>query len=809
MARKPPSSGRCWIRFGLTAWLVTAGLEGTAHADTRKRCPAATCVDLTTEVLRRGDRTPVGEATVIAIPEPTGRKPGPVARHEHAKIPESPQWKRTTTTDASGRFTLATLPAGRVRLIVIEPGHVRGEWTIDTNVRAKPLFVEPNEDDEFRTVVRQRREPPIAVGTTTLTPAELARLPGSQGDPLRALQSLPGVARAPAGLGLLVLRGAAPSQSKVFYGEHPLPRAFHTLGFTSIVQADVLESLDLQASNFSPRWGNASGGVVLLSPRAGRGGADHGFAKIDLLSAGALAEGSMGKGTFLVAAQRGYVDGVLRLAEKVDPTQAFTLPQYYDYQAQFQVSHRSTDYTVRWIGSGDRMRIRYLEFDNTRTTAIDLRDQFHRVELVTRSRIGPWRVLATPAVRFDVANSDSTYSHDRRRGIVPSWRGEMTRTLGQRSAIVFGADGMVTSYWTRSRLQSSENRPGDVVEGNGSDAAIGAYAWLALRIGTATLWPGVRASVFSRITNDQDAQRVRHRAAVDPRLIARWELGRRWALRGGVGLYAQPDSVFDSGSDGVVGSEESISGSRVLLPVALRTVLDPGVGVGGTDRTPDPLQAFQASGGASFAGDRRTTIDATAFMRVLHEPRSVVQRGTGGSVFTQQNLSRSLGLEVLVRQRFGQRFFGWIGYTVMRSEMGRQRNGWQATRWGPSDFDQRHSLVALASLDLPHRFRIGARFRVVSGSPYTPIVGSVVTDMGYLPISGVTNSERFPTFHQLDVRVDRRWLARRVSVTAYIDVQNVYNRRNAEALIYSADYREISDSVGLPIFPSLGVRLDW
>ena len=61
----------------------------------------------------------------------------------------------------------------------------------------------------------------------------------------------------------------------------------------------------------------------------------------------------------------------------------------------------------------------------------------------------------------------------------------------------------------------------------------------------------------------------------------------------------------------------------------------------------------------------------------------------------------------------------------------------------------------------------------------------------------------------LDVRLDRRWYLKRTTVAAYVDIQNVYNRANVEAFVYSDDYRSVISSVGLPIFPSLGVRVDW
>jgi len=40
-------------------------------------------------------------------------------------------------------------------------------------------------------------------------------------------------------------------------------------------------------------------------------------------------------------------------------------------------------------------------------------------------------------------------------------------------------------------------------------------------------------------------------------------------------------------------------------------------------------------------------------------------------------------------------------------------------------------------------------------------------------------------------------------------VQNVYNRANVEAYIYNYDFSSSAGGVGLPIFPSVGVRVDF
>jgi hypothetical protein len=180
-----------------------------------------------------------------------------------------------------------------------------------------------------------------------------------------------------------------------------------------------------------------------------------------------------------------------------------------------------------------------------------------------------------------------------------------------------------------------------------------------------------------------------------------------------------------------------------------------------------------------------------------------------GGVVLQATRTRNYGLELLIRKPLTRRLYGWIAYTLMRSQ----------TLLAPladipggkfaADFDQRHNLAVIASVKLPRGWQVGGRFRLVSGMPYTPLLGALQFSGMFTPIFGMYNSARFPAFHQLDLRVDRRWVVRRVSVTAYLDVQNIYNHNNVEAYIYTYDYSSAAGGIGLPIFPSLGVRVDF
>jgi TonB-dependent Receptor Plug Domain len=790
----------------MLAWLPAFAAQAEDAADP---CAHDRCLELRGVIRRAGDRTPIASARVLVVPEQSDRKPGDVPEREHLRPEHPPKWVRTGTTDELGRFAIADVPAGRVRVVVITDGFERRESIVVNGAKQRPIFVVPLSNLPYRTVVRQPQHSAAATASTTLSREEIATLPGTQGDPLRAIQSLPGVGRSPGGLGMLVLRGAAPTQSRVFYGEHPIPRAFHVLGFTSVIQADVLDGLEVQPSNFGTRWGNASGGVVLLHPRSGRRDGVHGHAKIDLISASALVEGRLGKGSYIVAAQRGYVDGVLRVAERIDPTAVFALPRYFDYQGQYDRDLRDGgQLTVRMIGSGDRWKARYFEAGR-RIDGYELTDQFHRIEVVHARDKGRWRTLVTPAFRFDNASTDSQLANSTRRSYVVSWRSEAEYRFTQRFALTLGSDFIVTPF--RVKSHNSDFDPSMPVDRtiDGQDTSIGLYASTTLKLGGLTLWPGVRFSAFSRRAPENTGVDHSAKIAFDPRVLARWDVAPRWSLHGGFGAYSQPDSLTQSGSSGIF-SNGGLGGGRVVLPPVLQQALDPGIGSAGLNDIVDIWRAWHGSLGFEWTSRFGLSVRATGFARWLQTLESYVTLGTRTvekTPYTTEQHTRNYGGELLIRQRISDKLYAWIGYTLMRSEFRDvDRTRGPVT---PSSYDQRHNLVVLASYALPHNFRIGGRFRLVSGSPYTPVVGTLVNEFGAYPLDGETNSRRFPVFHQLDLRLDRVWYRKRTTWTTYVDVQNVYNHQNVEAFIYAEDYRSVVGNLGLPIFPSLGVRLDW
>ncbi len=761
-----------------------------------------------------GEREPIAGARVLAVPASPQTPLGTVPASEHLDPNvDPPTWMRSTSTDEGGRFSFEGLQDPRVRLVVIAAGYQRLEVIVDTT-KQKPrgavIFATPDEDGAMRTVVETSSEsPPEQVNSTVMEAEEIRTAPGTQGDPLRALQNLPGVARTPGGFGLLVLRGAAPSQSRVFLGGHALPRAFHSLAIASVVPAAAIDQMEFVPSNFGARYGDATGGLVVLHPARLDHRRVHGHARLDLLGAGALASGPLRRGAWLVAAQRGWADAALTAAERIDPTQAYTLPRYYNYQAFFEHPiGRDGVIVARVLGAGDRFQARSSQPYSRATLVFEMVSQFHRADLSYRVKRGDWDFWLTPSARLERNGwrQPVTDSLSIRDDAVLSVRAEATRALTRRASLTVGADTELDWYRTES------DRSGDVLTGEppqvtrqrGVSSAVGVYAQSSVDIEQWTVAPSVRASAFT--LGPATA------SAVDPRLSLHWRFAPKWRWSSGVGLYSQARIQQSTVAGGFLSGTAGQVTGNVVLPASLLS-LEPRAGFSPARGGLSVARAAQVSTAISRELGELWFVELGAWTRMRDNADGFRREADGTTEIVTSTWSPGYGLEALVRRRLGPKLWGWVGYTLARVEdrVLDQAGPVRGPKVSPTAFDQRHNLVLLANYRLPHGWRVGGRFRLVSGSPFTDVAGVVWVPPDDTPLAaaGPRNRGRFPTFHQLDLRVDKSWLLQRMEIGAYIDVQNVYNQLNPEAFIYSADYTRRVDAVGLPIFPSFGFRIDY
>lgn len=704
---------------------------------------------------------------------------------------------RSAFTDGEGRFELADLPPGKVKVVALDPAHRRFE-TEETLEAGKALEVRYHllrtSSSAYEAVIVGQREKK-EVTSVTLTSGEVTRIAGVSGDTVKVVQNLPGVARAPGGFGLLVVRGGNPSDTRFYVDGVEVPLIFHFGGLTSVVPSDLVEAVDFEAGNFGVRHGRATGGRIDLRTRDPNPKRLHLVTDANLYHALALGEGPVGENASIaLGVRRSYADGIVRAAARSsDAFGVAVAPRYYDLQGK--LAWRPTpDDAVRlsFFGSDDRMELTGVETGELEDfDQLGIRTSFwqamaswdHRFSDATRTR------LAVAQGNVEVSNRIGNVGSERDRLPVTSLRAEGTHELGPSLALSAGVDSRFVPSSSLvvefpeipppNQLPKPDNRKIRMdLNLRAWEAGVWAEATWKPLDGLVVV-PGIRAEREDLLNT---------MTWIDPRIAARFTLGEATTLKGGLGLYHQPPQpVFLTKEWGNPDLEEE--------------------------------GAWHAMAGVERRLWGPLTLDLQLYYKGLFDlvlPTNEVVVRDGAQVplrYTNAGTGSSYGAELLLRWAAGGRFFGWLSYSLSRSVRDQDVVGGTLAPNG-DEFDQPHNVVALGTVELPEVWTglsAGFRVRYSTGNPYRPTVTAVYDADAdtYRPVVDPSVRRRTPAFFQLDLRADKRWTYRSWILSAYLEVQNATNRENPEGAAYNYDYSQQGWMTGLPLFPSFGIRAEY
>jgi hypothetical protein len=213
--------------------------------------------------------------------------------------------------------------------------------------------------------------------------------------------------------------------------------------------------------------------------------------------------------------------------------------------------------------------------------------------------------------------------------------------------------------------------------------------------------------------------------------------------------------------------------------------------------------------GSAFQLTPTLSIESTAFLSLSQDlvVRNEAESPLLAQALDQSGIGRSYGTQFLLRQQQIGHFFGWLSYSILRS----QRKDHPDLDWRLFDYDQTHVFTVLGSYDIGAGFETGLRFRYATGYPRTPVIGAFLDSQTntYEPIFGPHNSIRIPPFTALDARLAKHFKWNRTDGEVYLDVQNVTNHSNPEEIVYNTNYTQRGYITGFPILPVIGARLTW
>ena len=650
--------------------------------------------------------------------------------------------------DNRGTFELP-LPPGPAKIIVTAPGHnpfVQQETLVKAQALSVTYYVERDRYDPYEIVVtgEQRRE---EVSRITLRGPEIKQIPGTFGDPFRVVQALPGVASAVSLLPFPIVRGASPSSTGFLMDGTRIPLLYHLLSGPSVIHPDFIDEIQFYPGGAPVIYGGYTGGII--DGRTARARRDEHLIDLDanLLQAGGLVRRPIKAigATATVAGRYGYPGFILGLA-----TNRVSL-QYWDYQLRLDGGTANNGWTVFAFGARDELDTPAASAprnDPNPPLEPSLILSFHRLDMRLHHTYGNVLTTYRAVLGYDRTSSQGT---DFSVFVVEpeamvTWKADPTLKL------VAGVQG---SYHSINHLSPMGMDPSAILTGGLDRLAQGAALAEALWRPTPKwlIRPGVRADVW------QDNTTTKH--AVDPRVTVRYKLADRqladtppdsddskiW-LKGSLGIYHQPPRFVLPlpGLDimplkyGLLRSYQSSLG--VEVPLSERFQL---TGEGFFNRM-DPTIFDLSVNEASIVNGTNSTLVPTMTVSP-DEQQMFIDR------LTKPQLGRSYGLEVLLRRAAKSGIFGWVSYTLSRSE--RYRDG----AYVPYDFDRTHLINVVAGLPLRRNWDFGARLQYQSGKPETTTAGF--------------NTARTAGYVRIDVRVDKRAVYKNWLLDFYVDVTNI------------------------------------
>jgi len=647
-------------------------------------------------------------------------------------------------------------------------------------------------------VLGERPEPSRSA---SLTRAEVRQIPGTFGDPFRAIETMPGVTPIVSGLPFFFVRGAPPGNVGYFLDGVQLPLLFHVGAGPSVVHPGMIERVDLFPGGYPARYGRFAGGIVAGESAPPRP-VVHGEYNVRVFDAGGLLEAPFaeGRGSALFAGRYSYAALMLSL---LSPDIAL---RYWDYQARLGYDVSKRDRVSAFVfGSYD-----FLGQKGPLSTLTLFGTEFHRVDL-----------------RHDHAlprggNLRSAFTLGTERSETQEGRFVSSRSAGARSELDLPLSAKLRlragTQLTLARY-SVELGPMDLSSTQASIAALfPARTDTAAGVRADVVWqvvpeldvtPGVRVELFG--SEGQSA------LGVDPRLALRLGLSPRLHLNVALGVAHQPPAFVvplpgfqPSGLRGGLqralqesfGIEADLgnatSASLTLFQNAFFDMSDP---LGATEPRVGgcPPGAFPVD---TLAGDRLTQATTAPPCRARFPSGTLGpdnsggggQASTGGGngarvlqAFEVRTMGHSYGLELYLKRALTSKLGGFLSYTLSRSTRSYENRSYVAT------FDRTHVANAALAYDLGRNFRVGARVMFYTGLPRAPTPDQ--------PEPG-----RLPAFFRLDLRLEKRWwLSRNVWMSAVAEWLNATLSKEAVSTRCTLAGCEAM-TIGPITIPSLGVE---
>jgi outer membrane receptor for ferrienterochelin and colicin len=739
----------------------------------------------------------------------------------------------TVEADAAGDFSFEDVPEGVYSVEVEGQGYLKA---VQTDVRVVLRRVAPVEfvlvrtsEEELPEVVVTARataeDPRATPNTVLLDREEIRRNPGSAGDVFRALDVLPGVVST-GEFSSFTVRGNGPRDNLILIDGIPFDKVAHfdeSLGEQeavdgggrySIFAPNIIGSAKFSPGGWRAAEGGRNGSLLELEIADGNSVSSTAGARVDIIGIEADYDGPsyVADNTSLLLSARKFDFSKLfdAIGEKDIGRQRLTdvivksvTDLNDDHRIELLAIHAGEDSrrTVENALASENFEDLGLEDSKQDSTLLGLtwrwspgdvaqwRNTFYYRNSDTMGTegeaypdlAGPNPTPATTPVRENILRIKEKETEI-------GWRSDFSTVLGSDGLFSAGArlarvdldfDRRLSGDWTRYVYKQSDFRPDPAQQYivltpaaynstlSAKKTQVAAYADYAWNLGDFTWTPGVR----------YERDGFSGKSVVAPRLLMSWQPDAVTRVWTGGGVYHQAPRYLDIAVDPSNLDLKSERSTQWVL-------------------------------GYSRYLRKDLRLSAEAYYQKLDDLIVFADRTTNTATNIGKGSAR--GVDLMLAKRMSRGWSASATYSYSRA----RRDDKLGEGEHASDWDRPHAFGIVSAWQPTDRWTFSAKFKYASGRPTDAFVvhSDVLGGAGparYSKELTRTNAERLPAYHSLSLRADYQRRFGPLSLVGYLDILNVYGRKNANG--YEWDERRgvnIIEGLDEPI-PTIGIRFEY
>ena len=710
-------------------------------------------------------------------------------------------------TNGDGNFRFVEIPVGIYELTSRSLGyrpHITANVVVGSGKTAS-ITVTMNslplrlEDIEVRPETFVRR--PEFNTDKSLDTEDIRRAPGVQEDVIRSIALLPGVGVTAAGRNDLIVRGGAPYENLFLVDGIEIGNINHfgsqgsTGGPLSIINVDFVSRADFSASGFSPKYGNRTSAVTAIELRDGALDRLSAEAMLSATGFGIMTEGPVSeRTTFWSSIRRSYLDLIFKAA-------GFSfVPAYWDFQGKTTTRFSSTS-TLSFLAIGALNSVTLFNddsdgrYDNSRLVAPTQKQYFAGAIWKESLERGLLTVtLGRTFTRFESIQNDSLNPpnpvfQSRAAEGETSLRVDWVNRRNDNVELSFGAAAKFASALDYRILLSGNLRTDSLgnpaplsIDTSFTALGLTSYGNVELRTNTALSFDlGLRSDYYAFLNNE---------VYLSPRLAVRadWETTSAYL---NFGSYRQPPSFI-----WLVGDPQNRTRLRPIHSTQISAGIERILGESTKLQVETyhkwyssyPSRLFRPLAVLAPSGFE----DATTDIPFGLEPLS--SDGTG----------RAYGVEVFLQEKMSSLpLYGFLSAGISRSEFSGLGDSVL-----PGAFDTRFIGNVLAGYRPGRNWELSGKFRIATGNPTTPFL-TTGPEAGRTDFSRYNSGPRLPVTHSFDARIDRRWSFTGVQLDTYIDIQNLYGKKNVFRIEWNQRTGAPEYGRSLGVLPTIGVNIEF